>query len=86
MKIWGKIWKNNHLLRDEVAVNNEADTRTHRIFACLEELCHAFDLGRPIWLDSNISEFKRLSRTRFTKDSFVEDIDFDHFEIIVLEE
>ena len=38
------------------------------------------------WLDANISEFKRISRTRCRKDSFIEEIDFDFLEIHVIEE
>ena len=45
-----------------------------------------FDLGKPIWLDSNVSDFKRHGKTRFTKDNFVEDIDFDFLEMHIIEE
>ena len=40
----------------------------------------------PIWLDSNVSDFKRHGKTRFTKDNFVEDIDFDFLEMHIIEE
>lgn len=86
MKIWGKVWKDNHLLRDTVVTDESDDTRTHKVFNALYEICVEFDLGKPIWLDSNISEFKRLARTKFRKDSFIEDIDFDCLEIMVIEE
>ena len=86
MKIWGKIWKNNHLLKDVTIERSEDDTRTHKIFHALDEICYEFDLGKPIWLDSNISEFQRLSRTRFRQDSFIEEIPFDFLEIQVIEE
>lgn len=85
MKIWGKIWKNNHMLRD-MAIEVDDDTRTHRVFHALDEICYAFDLQKPIWLDSNISEFQRMAKTRFRQDSFIEDVDFDFLEIQVLEE
>ena len=51
-----------------------------------EESNPAFDLGKPIWLDSNVSDFKRHGKTRFTKDNFVEDIDFDFLEMHIIEE
>ena len=86
MRIWGKIWKDNHLLQDTVVEDHSDDTRTHKIFAALDEMCYTFDLGKPIWLDSNISEFKRHSKTRFTKDSFIEEIPFDYLEFHVIEE
>ena len=57
-----------------------------KVFHSLDEVCHQFDLGTPIWLDLNISDFKRHNKTRFTQDSFVESIDFDYLEIQVIEE
>ena len=44
----------------------------------------AFDLGRPIWLDKNIKEFKKMDKTRFDSDNFIEGIDFDYLEIHVI--
>ncbi len=85
-RLWGKVWKDNHLLRDTVAEEDCDDTRTHKIFRALDQICHEFDLGRPIWLDQNISEFKRTNRTRFYQDSFIEEIEFDCLEIRILEE
>ena len=45
-----------------------------------------FDLAKPIWLDSNISEFKRHAKTRFRQDSFIEQVPFDFMELHVIEE
>ena len=61
-RMWGKIWKDNHLLKDTVVENDAKDTRTHKIFQALEEICYDFDLGKPIWLSSNVSEFQRHSK------------------------
>ena len=85
-RIWGKIFLQNHLLKDTVVENASDLTRTRKVFAGLEEICHRFDLSVPIWLDSNIRDFKRISKTRFTKDSFIEPIEFDYLEIQVIEE
>lgn len=74
------------MLRDITIENDGDDTRTHKVFQALEEVCYAFDLGKPIWLDSNINEFKRHARTRFRQDSFVEEIGFDFLEIQIIEE
>lgn len=86
MRIWGKIWHDNHLLRDTVIEDQSDDTRTHKVFRALESICLEFDLGQPIWLDANINEFKRSARTRFRQDSFIEEIEFDYLEIQVIEE
>lgn len=86
-RMWGKLWKDNHLLKDMVAYNSDYSmSRTAMVFQAVEEICQEFDLSQPIWLDANIREFKRHDRTRFTKDSFIESIDFDYLEIHVIEE
>ena len=59
MKIWFKIWENTHLLKSETIEDDTEDTRTHKIFHALEEVCLKWDLGKPIWFDANIAEFQR---------------------------
>ena len=86
MRIWFKLWEDSHLIRQETVEDLTEDTRTHKVMRSLEEACRRLDLGRPIWLDKNIREFQNRSRTRFSKDNFVEDISFDYLEIQVLEE
>ena len=73
-------------MRDETVEIDTADTRTHKIRAALVMICNDFDLSVPIWLQSNINEFKRHSRVKFYQDSFIEEIPFDCLEIQVLEE
>lgn len=85
-RLWGKIWSDNHLLKDTVYVEESNDTRTHKIFRGLEEICYEFDLGKPIWLDKTIEEFKRHDKARFYQDNFIEEIPFDYLEIQVIEE
>lgn len=85
-RLWAKIWKDNHMQRDTVICIDSQDTRTHKVFQALEEACYRFDLGKPIWLDSNIVEFKKNAKARFRADSFIESIDFDFLEIQVIEE
>ena len=85
--MWGKVFLDNHLLKDFVVENPSLDmTRTKKVFAALETIAHEFDLAVPIWLPSNISDFKRYAKTRFTQDSFIEAIDFDYLEIHIIEE
>lgn len=86
-RMWGKIWKDNHMIQDTVIANPDySQSRTAMVFAALDDICRQFDLSAPIWLDSNISDFKRHAKTRFTQDSFIETIPFDALEIQVIEE
>lgn len=85
-RLWARTFQDNHMLRDTCIEDARADTRTHKIFHALDEVCYQFDLGKPIWLDKNILDFKRNSKTRFTQDNFIETIDFDYLEIQIIEE
>lgn len=86
MRIWFKIMQDNHLLSDITITDDSEDTRTHKIFRALDEACYALDLSTPIWLDANVAEFKKVARTKFRKESFVESIEFDFLELHVIEE
>lgn len=85
-RLWGKIWKDNHLLQDMVFEDDSNDTRTHKVFRGLEKICYDFDLSKPIWLDKTINEFKQHDKTRFYQDNFIEEIPFDYLEIQIIEE
>ena len=85
-RLWAKQWKDNRIVQDMVVCEDTDDTRTHKVFRALEEICYSFDLSKPIWLDSTIEEFKRHAKVRFYQDNFVEAIDFDYLEIQVIEE
>ena len=86
-RMWGKLWKDNHLVRDTVInMSDYSLSRTQMVFQSLEEICYQFDLSQPIWLDANIREFQRHDKTRFSRDNFVEEIPFDYLELQVIEE
>ena len=85
-RLWAKVFQNNHLLKDTVICDESSDTRTHKVFHALDEVCYQFDLSKPIWLESTVQEFKRHAKARFYQDNFIEPIEFDYLEIQVIEE
>lgn len=85
-RLWAREWKDNRMIKDTVIEDGREETRTHKVFDALEEVCLQFDLGKPLWLDATVSEFKRHSRARFHQDNFIEEIPFDYLEIHVIEE
>ena len=86
MKIWFREWKENHLIRDIVIEDKTEDTRTHKVFHCLDAACEKLDLSRPIWFERTQEDFRKHARARFTKDAFIDSVDFDFLEIQVIEE
>ena len=85
-RLWGKIFKDNRLQDDYVVEDSSTDTRTHKIFRAMDELCIKFDISHPIWLESNIKDFKRHNKVRFTSDNFIDSYSFDYLEIHIIEE
>lgn len=86
-RMWCKIFdENNHLLKDTVVEDASDLNRTKKIFDGIKTACYQFDLGEPIWLDSNINTFKKHAKVRFIQDNFIEHIDFSFMEIEVIEE
>ena len=39
-RVWGKIFKDNHMLKDTVVCDDSDDTRTHKVMRALEEMCY----------------------------------------------
>ena len=78
MRIWGKIFRENHLIRDTVVELDGPERRTVKVFEALRLICTEFDLALPVWLDTNIKEFQKSAKTRFRQDSFIEAIPFDY--------
>ena len=66
-RMWGKLWKDNHLLKDTVVENDRNDSRTHKVFQALEEICYEFDLEKPIWLSSMCWNFSVTARPVFER-------------------
>ena len=86
-RLWGKIFKDNRMLRDAVIENGDYSmSRTAMVLDAVDRLCYEFDLGHPLGLDKTVEEFKRHDKARFTQDNFIEGIEFDYLEIQVLEE
>ena len=57
-RMWGKIWKDNHLIRDTVICQTDYSmSRTSMVFQSLDDICYEFDLSKPLWLDHNKNDF-----------------------------
>lgn len=86
-RLWAKVFKENRMIKDMVVCNDSQDLRrTKKIFMAIDEICSAYDLSKPIWLDSTVEDFKKHDKTRFTQDNFIDPVDFDYLEIHVIEE
>ena len=59
-RLWAKIFKDNRMLKDTVICDDSDDTRTHKVFHALDEICYQFDLGKPISVSyTHLDVYKR---------------------------
>lgn len=80
-RLWARIIKDHRIDRQDThpcAWGEENDA--------LYELCKAFDIPKPIWLPKHEREYENFRRTAFTKEHFVEEIEFDRLEIEFLDD
>lgn len=80
-RLWARIIKNHRIDRQDTypCIWGEEDE-------ALTYLCKSFDIPKPIWLPKHEREYEAFRRTAFTGDHFVEEIDFDRFEIEFLDD
>ena len=45
-RLWARTFQNNHMLNDTVICDDREETRTHKVFDALQEVCMQFDLGK----------------------------------------
>jgi tetrahydromethanopterin S-methyltransferase subunit A len=86
IKLWGKIIKSNKIIDQIEAICNEDIEYQQQLKACITEICNKLDIEKPYWLPKNLEEYNKRKRTSFLQDNFIEEINFDTFEIEVLEE
>ncbi len=81
-KLWGKIVKKNNLVQSHVLEMHQEDlTVEEMISKGIEDLCNLFDIANPMWMRDNKLEINHINKTRFKAQHFIEEIDFDYFEI-----
>ncbi|ADK13562.1 hypothetical protein [Clostridium ljungdahlii] len=81
LKIWGKLVKHNKIVKDEVVALEGGENYQENLKSCILELCRKFDIEKPYWLPANLEEYNRRSKTSFNSDNFIDEFEFDKFEI-----
>ncbi|MCA0385985.1 MAG: hypothetical protein LCH34_10345 [Firmicutes bacterium] len=86
-KLIGKIVKKNNTLNYHTyEASKDGQTHEALLRGAIEDICNRFDISNPIWLSDNTLDMARGNKTRFKAHHFIEDIEFDYFEIEYLPE
>ena len=85
-RLWGKVIKNGKII-DDVTIDNTKSNLTlnQKMEQALEDMSLIFDIQKPMWLPDNTKDFVKFKKTQFKQDHFIESIEFDYFEIEMLE-
>jgi len=87
LKLCGKIIKNNTIIQDHVVeMNADGLNGEEMLLKGIEALCNIFDISNPIWMRGNKLEMNQINKTRFKAQHFIDEIDFDYFEIEYIRE
>lgn len=87
IRLWGKIFKDRKILFQlESEYKYDDLSYEDQLKYCIENICREMDIQKPYWLTSNLKEYNKYKKTSFTQDNFIEEIEFDSFEIEVLDE
>lgn len=81
LRIWGKVIKDNKIIKDAVVVSEIEGEYQQRLKSCIVDLCRRFDIEKPYWLPSNLNEYNSRNKTIFDKHNFIDEINFDRFVI-----
>lgn len=67
-RMWGKIWKENHLVQDTViAISDYSMSRTQMVFQSLEDICYELDLGSQSGWNQISAVFSSMTKPGFLK-------------------
>lgn len=81
-RLWGKVIKENNIAQNYVFEMDEEGLSLEDLLSRgIEDLCNRFDIGNPMWMQDNTLEMKQVNKTKFKSQHFIEEIDFDYFEI-----
>ena len=82
MKLWGTIRKDNRMIRDTTAeFPGRLPTQVDSWDDVIGVLCRELDLSRPVLLKKHVRDILEFSRAVFKPGDFMEDVDFDRFEV-----
>lgn len=86
MQMNGKLYKGNMILNEEtVEVSDTDGSYQDRLENCLTEICRLLSIEVPLWLSKNTREYVTFRRTSFNADQFFNKVNFERFEIRILQ-
>ena len=76
VKIWGKVIKNERIVKSHVLEVDESNTS---FFDMLKTLCENLNIPTPVLLDKHVYDFNVFNISTFKPDDFIESVKFNRF-------
>ena len=80
-RLWARI-----IQKHRIAQQATQPCGINEVEDALTELCRAFDIPRPLWLNKHSREIEEFRRTAFLPEHFMEEVPFQKLEIEFLED
>lgn len=78
VKIWGKIYKGEKLIKDNTIEVDETNTT---FFDMLRGLSEKLDIPTPVLLEKHVIDFNMFNLSVFKPDDFIQAVNFSKFVI-----
>ena len=78
-RLWARVVRRHRIVKSETV-----DIASGDFEAALLEACRRFDVQRPLQLPKHDRELSEFGRTFYSKEHFLEPIDFDRLEVELL--
>ena len=76
IRIWAKVMKKDKILKQFMF--EKADNIDYsEFFDYLRNICENLDIATPVLIKTHLFNYAKYNTVRFTKDDFVESINFD---------
>ena len=76
VRIWAKVMKKDKIVK-QYMFEREGVTDYSQFYDYVHEICLNLDVSTPIIIKTHLFNYAKYNNVRFTKDDFVEKIDFD---------
>jgi hypothetical protein len=78
IRIWAKVIKDDKIVRQYVFEKFESIDYA-KFFEYVRDICEHLDVATPVIIKTHLFNYAKYNNVRFTKNDFIEPIDFDKF-------
>ena len=85
-RLYGTLVKSNTIINHQtITIDDPKMDPPTKLKRALEALCSDLDIENPIWHSEHTKGIRQLGKAKFSKHHFIDAIEFDFFEIEIIE-